>query len=162
SVRVIESDWLRAPSVFGFVRPCLLLSRAVIEKLDDAELRLVILHELVHVQRRDVLLNWLLILLQALHWFNPLVWLAMRRLRSDRDLVCDAAILRRLSVAERDAYGATLIRMVDSFSDAPLVPGLVPILNRKHEIHRRITMITQYKPTGGILRLASAMLLLAL
>src|SRR5439155_22452485 len=115
----------------------------------------VILHELVHVQRRDVLLNWLLILVQGLHWFNPLVWLALRRLRADRELVCDAAVMRHLSMEERHAYGTTLIKILDSFSKTTLVPSLVPILSHKHEIHRRIIMIAQFKPNARVVTMAS-------
>jgi len=161
-VQVVETDGMDAPSVFGFVRPRLLFSQSVLEKLSDQELRLVVLHELVHVQRWDACLNWLLILLQALHWFNPLVWLVMRRLRSDRELVCDAAVLRHLSVPERQVYGATLIRMLDCISHSPLVPSLVPILNQKHQIHRRITMIARFKPTTPMVAFVSALLLLTL
>jgi len=161
-VSAIQPDSLRAPSVFGFIKPLLLLSKAMLNGLSDDELRLVILHELVHVQRRDVLLNWLLILVQGLHWFNPLVWLALRRLRADRELVCDAAVMRHLSVKERHAYGTTLIKILESFSKTPLVPSLVPILSHKHEIHRRIIMIAQFKPTARLVTLASALLLLTL
>ena len=88
----------------------------MLEQLSDQELRLVVRDELVHVQRLDVLQNWLLILLQALHWFNPLVWLALRRMRSDRELVCDAVVLRHLDPTEQREYGATLIKMPGSFS----------------------------------------------
>ena len=161
-VPVFDTNALRAPSVFGFLRPRLLLSKEMLDRLSDQELRLVILHELVHVQRRDALLNWLLIFLQALHWFNPLVWLALRRLRSDRELVCDAAVMRHLAADERHAYGATLIKMLDYSPRAALVPSLVPILNHKSEMHRRITMIAQNKPTTRLAALASALLVLAL
>ena len=161
-VSVMEGDPLHTPSVFGAFRPRILLSKVMLQDLSDQELRLVILHELVHVQRRDVSLNWLLILLQALYWFNPFVWLAMRRLRSERELVCDAEVMRHLAPDERHAYGATLIKMLDSFSTPSFAPSLVPILNHKHEIHRRIIMIAHFKPTARLATLASALLLLAL
>jgi beta-lactamase regulating signal transducer with metallopeptidase domain len=54
------------------------------------ELRFVFLHELAHVRRRDILMSWLMALLQVVHWFNPLVWFAFSRWRADRELACDA------------------------------------------------------------------------
>jgi hypothetical protein len=117
----------------------------------------------VHVKRRDVLLNWLLIGVQALHWFNPAVWLALRRLRADRELVCDAAVLALLKPAERHAYGSTLIKLAEQLPQvgrSPLAPGLVPILSHKPEIERRITMIAKHKPTRRAVTLASAVLTL--
>jgi beta-lactamase regulating signal transducer with metallopeptidase domain len=161
-IRVLEIDSLRGPSLFGFLRPCILLSRSVLEQLDDRELRLLFLHELVHFKRWDVLQNWLLILLQALHWFNPLVWLAFRRLRSTRELVCDATVLSHLDTGDRHAYGTTLIKMLDCFSRTPLVPSLVPILNRKSEIHRRIVMIANFKSTARLATVVSTVLAVAL
>src|SRR5678816_2293695 len=104
-IRVFEAAG--TPSLFGAFRPHLLLPKFALETLSDAELRHIILHELIHVKRRDVLLNWLVIVVQSLHWFNPLVWFAMRRLRAARELACDAAVLNRLSTGERMAYGAT-------------------------------------------------------
>lgn len=159
-VYIIESNVLGTPAIFGFLKPRLLLPKSLLERLNDQELRLVILHELVHVRRRDVLLNWLLIALQSLHWFNPAIWLAFRRLKADRELVCDTVVMAKLAAAERQTYGNTLIKLL---AESPaLAPSLVPIINHKHEIQRRITMIAQFKPTPRIVSIASAMLLLAL
>lgn len=136
-VQVIESPHIHTPAVFGFVRPRLLLPNGLSQRLTDDQLRLVILHELIHVKRRDVLQNWLLIGVQVLHWFNPIVWLALRRLRADRELVCDAAVLVLLNPAERHTYGDTLIKLAEQLTHAarsPLAPGLVPILCHKPEI----------------------------
>ena len=161
-IRIVAIDSLRVPSLFGFLRPRLLLPARVLEQLNERELRLVLLHELIHLKRRDVLQNWLLILLQALHWFNPLVWLAFRRLRSARELVCDAAVLSYLDAGDRYAYGTTLIKMLDCFSRTPLAPSLVPILNRKSEIHRRVVMIANFKPATRLTTFISAALALTL
>jgi hypothetical protein len=77
-------------------------------------------------------------------------------------MVCDAVVLSHLGAEERRDYGGTLIKLVDYISKPPLVPSLIPIINRKHEIERRITMIAQFKPTPRLITLASAALLLAL
>ena len=158
-VPVFESD--STPSLYGAFKPRLLLPKSVLG-FDDGELRHVIWHELIHLKRRDVLLNWVLIFVQAIHWFNPVIWLALRRLRAARELACDAAILSRLPAAERNAYGATLIKIVDCCGRVSPVPSLIPILNPKEQLERRIRMIANYKPSTGLAACASAVLLIVL
>ena len=96
SVRLLETTRVSTPAVFGYFRPRLLLPKALLDTWDTPELRHVILHELVHIRRRDVLLNWVLIFAQGLHWFNPAVWFALRRLRAEREVLCDAIVLSHL------------------------------------------------------------------
>lgn len=82
----------------------------VLEALSVEELRHVFLHELVHLRRWDLPASWACALLQVVHWFNPMVWLAFRRMRTDRELACDQVALRSLPPAERADYGRTLIK----------------------------------------------------
>ena len=161
-VRLIIAPQRMTPALFGLRKPCLLLPDGLIQKLDERELRMVFLHELAHVKHGDILLNWVILFARSLHWFNPLVWLAMRRLRADRELVCDAMVMSHLAVDERRAYGDTLIKLLDDFSDSGFCPSLVPVINHKHEIKRRVTMIAQFKPTSRIAFLFSAAIIIAL
>jgi bla regulator protein BlaR1 len=158
----VATPVVAVPAVFGFRRPRLLLPPGLSEQLTDDELRLVFLHELTHVRRGDVALNWIAIGIRAVHWFNPLVWLAVRRLRADQELVCDATVLARLAPSERRRYGDTLIKLLNGFTESRLCPSLVPVITHKHEIKRRIIMIAQFKPTGRIALAVSALLLIAL
>ena len=54
---------------------------------------MVLLHELAHLKRHDLAVNWLLGLLQSVHWFNPALWLVFRRVRADREVACDELVL---------------------------------------------------------------------
>ena len=142
----VESDG--TPAVFGWRRPRLLTPANIQRTLRDSELELVALHEMAHVRRGDILLNWVILAVQAMHWFNPLVWLAMRRWRADRELVCDSLVLQILDAPQRRSYGETLIKLVEATIPIPSCPHLVSVLNNKHQIERRITMISNFKPTG--------------
>jgi beta-lactamase regulating signal transducer with metallopeptidase domain len=159
---VVSAPGLGTPALFGFCKPCLLLPEGTLGRLDDRELRMVFLHELAHVRRGDILLNWAVILVRSLHWFNPLVWLALKRLRADRELVCDAMVMSHLGADERGAYGSTLIRLLDDFSGAGFCPSLVPVINNKSEIKRRVTMIAKFKSPGRAAVLASTAVVVAL
>ncbi len=161
-IAVVATTRHNTPALFGFFKPRLLLPEAMLARFDDQELRLVILHELVHLRRHHVLLNWIVILVQSFHWFNPAIWFAMKRLRMERELVCDAAVIAHLSVAERHSYGTALIKLMEHFSKPVLSPSLASIVHHQHQIERRITMIAQFKPTPRYITMASALLALAL
>ncbi|PYM10348.1 MAG: hypothetical protein DME18_16460, partial [Verrucomicrobia bacterium] len=161
-IRVVIAPQLGTPALFGFFKPRLLLPENAVRKLDDRELRMIFLHELMHVKRGDILLNWVIIAVRSLHWFNPLVWLALRRLRADRELVCDAMVMSHLAADERRVYGNTLLKLLDDFSGAGFCPSLAPVINHKHEIKRRVIMIAQFKPAGRVALLLSSVMLVVL
>ena len=70
---LFESIEVNSPALHGLFRPRLLLPRGFTTGFSAKELRFVFLHELAHLKRRDLLLNWIMALLQVIHWFNPLV-----------------------------------------------------------------------------------------
>jgi hypothetical protein len=146
-IKVVTTTLLTTPAVFRFRKPYLLVPTGMLERLDDRELKMIFLHELIHIRHGDILLNWTAIIVRSLHWFNPLVWLAVRRLRADQELVCDARVVCLLAADERRLYGNTLIKLLDDFSEAGLCLSLVPVINNKQEIKRRITMIAKFRPT---------------
>lgn len=146
-VRLLVADDLAAPALMGILRPRLLLPRNVIEQFRAAELRLILLHELAHLKRHDVAINWLVALLQAIHWFNPVLWLAFARMRSDRELACDEVVL--VAAADHATYGHTIVKLLESLPAvldrrAPSQAAAVGILERAHPMRRRITMIAQF------------------
>jgi bla regulator protein blaR1 len=162
NIAVLAATGLRTPALFGIARPRLLLPVEMADRLDERELRHVLLHELIHLQRGDLLVNWAMILLRAAHWFNPAVWFAFRRLRAEQELACDAAVMARLAADERRDYGRTLLKLLDDFSPGALCPGYVPFITGKQIIKRRITMISNFKPAGRLAAGASIVLLIAL
>ncbi|MGD8501640.1 MAG: M56 family metallopeptidase, partial [Phycisphaerales bacterium] len=142
---VVTTDKVKSPALFGFVRPRLLLPEGMIEALDREELRYVFLHELAHLKRHDIYIGWLMSLLQVLHWFNPLVWLAFYRMRADRELACDALVLARTRSDESKSYGRIIVSLLERFSRSQPLPAMAGILETKAQLKRRITMITKFK-----------------
>jgi TonB family protein len=89
---LLESGDPRFLVVWGVLRPRVLLP-AVARDWSDARIRLVLTHELAHVQRGDWMVQCLAELIRVVHWFNPLVWFACARLRQDSDHACDDQVL---------------------------------------------------------------------
>jgi beta-lactamase regulating signal transducer with metallopeptidase domain len=160
---ICAADDLPGPALAGVWRPRLLVPRHVLASFPQSELRLMLLHELAHVRRRDVLANWLLYALQVLHWFNPVLRAALRRARADRELACDETVLatsrrgsRAAALDDRRAYGHALLRLAEHFSCAPApapaalpAAGAVGILEDQRHLERRIVMILRFNPTSS-------------
>jgi beta-lactamase regulating signal transducer with metallopeptidase domain len=145
---LIETSAVAGPSLYGFIRPRLLLPAGFTQSFSLPELRYVFLHELGHVKRGDILLNWLTTALLILHWFNPLVWYAFSRMQADRELACDALALSHTKEAENQSYGQTIIKLLESFCRPARSPGMVGILENKNQMKRRISMIAKFKKTN--------------
>jgi bla regulator protein BlaR1 len=161
---LLAADSSCVPALVGFLRPRLLMPISVLRDFDRRELRLIFLHELGHLRRRDVLINWIVAGLQILHWFNPVLWLAFARLRADRELACDELVLSIARQQERRAYGQTMIKLLQTLSRGTVLPGLVGILEGTHSMRRRISMIAQFdgKRRWSTLALLSVMGLAAI
>ena len=93
-VAVVTSDRATAAGLWGIRRPTVLLPKGAARRLSDEELEAVMLHELLHVERRDNLAVVLQKLLLALLWFYPLIWLLDRKLFEERERACDEEVVR--------------------------------------------------------------------
>lgn len=137
------SDAVTTPSLLGFIRPTLLLPREA--PLTAEQLRYVFLHEVAHLRRLDVLVNWFTASLQIVHWFNPLVWLAASRLAEERELACDALALEQLTRSERSGYAETVIELLERTPALGPAPALVGMTSTPHQLKRRIVMIANFR-----------------
>jgi beta-lactamase regulating signal transducer with metallopeptidase domain len=140
-VRIILMPAGATPAVVGIVQPGILLPEDWESRFDESSLRHVLLHELLHVKQHDLIWNWAAIAVQALHWFNPLVWFVVSRFQADRELRCDAGALALLSPTERLDYGHTLLRIQETFFAPPALAGLAPCVRNHPTLRQRIHMI---------------------
>lgn len=102
-----ESDAIKTPFVLGLLRPAIYLPVG----LAGEERGYILLHEQTHIRRLDYLIKPLAFLLLAVHWFNPLAWVAFLLLCRDMEMSCDEAVLKRLGVGIRGEYSQSLLTM---------------------------------------------------
>jgi len=140
----VRTPRVNSPALLGFIRPWLLLPEGMLERLSPEDLRSVLLHELAHLKRRDIAVNWLVSVLQVLHWFNPIVWYAFYRMRTDREVACDAFVLSHAHTEEPKRYGRTIVNLLESLPRPQRLAGMVGILENSGDLKRRIRMIAQF------------------
>lgn len=92
--------------MLGLVRPVILLPG---REMEPEQLDVVLRHELVHLRRRDVAYKALLLLTNAVHWFNPLVWWMVREASRNLELCCDDEVVRAKDAGFRRRYGEILL-----------------------------------------------------
>ena len=144
SVELWETELVAAPALSGWWRPRILLpSGASIAYRSDA-LRHVFLHELAHLRHGDVALNWVLAVLRSLHWCNPLVALAFRRLRSAQEMARDAEALRALRLPSPAPYARTVLDLATRPTRATALASIAGGFPRTNDIRRRIVMIQSH------------------
>ncbi len=107
--RLLVCQGLKVPMLAGIFRPAILLPQG---NISGEELGFSLLHELTHYRRRDIWLKTLAMWVNALHWFNPLMWHMVRLVERDTELACDEDALRRLSRSDYSAYGQTILSAV--------------------------------------------------
>ncbi|HWN08298.1 MAG TPA: M56 family metallopeptidase [Pyrinomonadaceae bacterium] len=125
------------PAVCRVWKPVILLPQAIANHLDDDELEAIMLHELVHIRRRDNLVGNLQMALCALLWFHPLVWLISSKLFDERELACDEEVLKMRAAPE--TYAAGILKVV-RFSMGWRVAGVTGAGNGSN-LRRRIENI---------------------
>ncbi len=109
-----------SPFVFGLRRPVLVLPESLLPTLGAAQLRQVLLHELAHVKRRDLLWGWLPEIARLVYWFHPLVHWVYYRIRLERELACDQVAIT-LGGQGSAGYADTLIQVVSHASAGTLL-----------------------------------------
>ena len=140
NIELILQDTIGTPSLFGVIRPKILLAPNVLN-LSDKEVEYILLHELAHYKRKDVVVNYLLLVFQVIHWFNPVIWYCFKRIRQDMEAATDEKVLGFLEKTEHKEYGKALLAVLDSFNSPRIAPKLLGMVDDRKNIERRIKMI---------------------
>jgi beta-lactamase regulating signal transducer with metallopeptidase domain len=144
--RLVLTDAVAGPALTGWWHPRILMPPSATEALNPSQLRMVMLHELGHLRRRDVAVNWLLCLLQAVHWFNPFVWWAFRQIRVEAERATDEWVMRRIDAESPSDYGETLIRLLETAGQGrSMAPGLVGVVESRISLRSRLAAIGRFR-----------------
>jgi beta-lactamase regulating signal transducer with metallopeptidase domain len=120
--RVVFSDRVCCPAVFGVLRPILLFPADRLP-ITRQETRHILLHELAHIKRGDLLVHAGYMILATVYWINPLLWLIRKHVQNLRELCCDATVAAHLR-EETAGYRETLLATGRALLAQPVDPGL--------------------------------------
>lgn len=153
-----------SPALFGLFKPTILLPSHLVGFMSDKELSHVLIHELTHFKSKDIAVNLWAASVLCLHWFNPLVWHALARMRADQELACDAAALKSIGYQHRNEYASSLLKILEIGAASSLISSRIKVnfFGYKKQIKRRILMIksaAKYKRSSFIAGLSLALLL---
>lgn len=132
-----------SPYASGVLCPCVTIPLALTTDFEEADLRAVFRHELTHIRYGDTVLRVLLVTLQGIYWFNPLIWYAFACIRRDGEYACDARVLHRSSHAEQLSYGKALLNVAELYTTkASVLYSTFAV----RPLRRRIEKIIAYRP----------------
>lgn len=153
SISVRQLNGIMSPLTYGIFHPVILMPKTT-DWDDTKQLKYMLEHEFVHIQRWDGLTKLILIGALCIHWFNPLVWLLFFLFNRDMELACDETVVQRFGEGEKAAYALSLIRMEETKS------GLAPLCNNfsKHAIEERIESVMKMKKATIFTSVAAIML----
>jgi beta-lactamase regulating signal transducer with metallopeptidase domain len=139
-VRLLVSDRLELPLMFGWRQPVILLPGAVCRSGDTAALRYCLAHEWSHIERRDILGWYLATVIQLLFFYQPLFWWLRRQLRLCQDYLADARAAEQ--AAGTEDYADYLVALARRRLGVPIpIPMALGISDRRSNLYRRIHML---------------------
>ena len=109
-IRILHTESVSPFAIGGFKNIIYLPNR----EFDEKDLMYVLKHEMFHCKNRDIMKKWFFILVNAVHWFNPLVWLMRKFIDQDMELICDEAVLRDATKEERGEYCELIMSYINS------------------------------------------------
>jgi beta-lactamase regulating signal transducer with metallopeptidase domain len=148
------ADHIASPFVIGVIRPRIYLPST----LPEEERSYVVLHEQTHIRRLDHIVKMLAYLALAIHWFNPLVWVAFVCAAKDMEMSCDERVLKQMGGTVKGAYGASLLSLA---TGRRLINGS-PLAFGEGNLKGRIKNIMNFKKPATWVVIVSIMIVVAL
>ncbi|PPA87149.1 hypothetical protein C4A76_12485 [Brevibacillus laterosporus] len=163
TIPIYETNRLHSPCIYGLMKPRVYLPADIVTIADSRQLTHILMHELTHYKRNDLWFNFLWTLTVMLHWYNPVVWFSLKKIKADREVACDAAVLEVLGEQESSSYGMTLLMLSRLFTRiaSPQV-NLSNFFENNKEMKRRITMISKFRKGAYKLSATATILVLGL
>lgn len=156
SVRI--TDMLDAPLIIGLFHPILLLPNV---EITEDNLNFILLHELTHYRRHDLLYKWFAMVVNSIHWFNPFIYIVSKQIDEECEISCDLSVVSDMTEQEQNNY----MRMIlDLLSTSKVKSKLLTtqMASNKKMLKRRFTMIKNSKKTSKIISMLSIILALSL
>jgi bla regulator protein BlaR1 len=132
-VTLAESAQVQAPIALGYLKPLILVPAGMLSGLTAEEVETILVHELAHIRRHDYLVNLIQLLLEAVFFFNPFVWIISNIIRREREHCCDDIVVTQHGNKLAYAYALTRleeVRLTNTLFALSLAGNKNQLLNR--------------------------------
>ena len=143
-IHIVIDNTINSPSLVGVFKHRIIIPSSLI-KLSKEELQHIFFHELCHFKRKDILIENILVLLQCVHWFNPLVWYLFKQVRYDMEMACDERVLSILNEKDHNKYGLTMLTVLEKANFNKKFAIGLNMANDKKTIKNRVELIKKSK-----------------
>lgn len=147
-IEISISDKISTPTFYGIIIPRIVLPKQVVNNASRDELKYILLHELCHYKRKDIIIAWVIIFAKVIYWFNPIIIIALDIMRKDCETSCDEMVLTYLDKNENLQYGNTILNVLQYVNKGRYVPGTTSMVTNKKNLKERITNIAKNKKLG--------------
>jgi hypothetical protein len=149
------------PMTVGVFRPIIILPQSMVRDWPIGQVEPVLLHELAHIRQHDSLVNWIQMIVQIIYFFHPLVWYANRRIRQERELICDDIAVGE-GAEHCTVYCRSILRMAEEGRERSLYGTAIGMTGKYSFLGRRMMRILDsgYKGYRRVGRLGMALAVL--
>lgn len=143
-INLVIDDMINSPSLVGIFKTKIIIPSNLID-LSKEELQHIFLHELCHFKSKDTWVDNILVILQCVHWFNPLVWYLFKHVRNDMEMACDERVLSVLNEKEHNKYGITMLTVLEKVNYNKRFAVGLNMTDDKKTIKKRVELIKNSK-----------------
>jgi beta-lactamase regulating signal transducer with metallopeptidase domain len=142
-VKLCLSADVTVPAALGFFRPAIVFPADLFPRLSPDEVRVILLHELAHLERRDDWTNLAQKIVKAVFFFHPAVWWIENQLTIEREMACDDAVLAQISSPK--SYASSLISFAEKLHSARTLALAQFLVSRMRQFPARVSQILNTK-----------------
>ena len=139
-IKIIIQEEIKTPALFGIITPKILLHKGILE-LDDKTIEYILLHELMHQKRKDMLKNNIILLLEIIYWFNPILWPIFKAMKNDIEIGVDEKLEKILTEKEQEEYMTAMVEVAKLNSKMKIKDRILCMADNKNNLKRRIQII---------------------
>lgn len=154
-IKLVRNPFVTTPMLIGIIKPYIIIPDI---DFNEKQLKNILRHEIVHFKRFDIAVKWLVMIVTAIHWFNPLMYFIKKEINHACELSCDEAAIKNLSSSEKQAYGDTLISMAAEHEHSKGVLQ-VTMCEEKRNLKERLVSIMNHNKKSKLIIIFSIILL---
>lgn len=157
-IKLFRNQFASTPMLIGIRNPYIIIPDS---EYNEKQIKNILLHEVAHYKRFDIVIKWMTMIIASIHWFNPLIYVIKKEINHDCELACDEFVIKKLKPSERQEYGDTLISVA---ADAKYPVGVLQatMSEDKKGLKDRLTAIMGYKKKTKVIIVLSIVLVIGL